>query len=180
MRGKWYQFYEIDSDKDNDNEELDKSDRFIESGDVTEYIEKGDIAITCTGYDHNYYLAKLITNIYETEESEKDDYSHEMPAHQKVIACSYLAVHKYIKEDTIYYIEQKKIYIYIYIYVYICIYMYIYIYIYIYIYYTYCIAGVCPILEICQEKHCGSVQDMYLVTHGTNEAILSLISEEIM
>ena len=134
MRGKWYQFYEIDSDKDNDNEELDKSDRFIESGDVTEYIEKGDIAITCTGYDHNYYLAKLITNIYETEESEKDDYSHEMPAHQKVIACSYLAVHKYIKEDTIYYIEQKKIYIYIYIYVYICIYMYIYIYIYIYIY----------------------------------------------
>ena len=63
-----------------------------------------------------------------------------------------------------------------YIYVYICIYIYIYI----YIYYTYCIAGVCPILEICQEKHCGSVQDMYLVTHGTNEAILSLISEEIM
>ena len=63
MRGKWYQFYEIDSDKDNDNEELDKSDRFIESGDVTEYIEKGDIAITCTGDDHNYYLTKLITNI---------------------------------------------------------------------------------------------------------------------
>ena len=103
-----------------------------------------------------------------------------MPAHQKVITCSYLAVHKYIKEDTIYYIEQKNIYIYIYIYVYVYIYMYIYIYI-IYIYiYTYCIAGVCPILEICQEKHCGSMQDMYLVIHGINEAILSLISEEIM
>ena len=40
--------------------------------------------------DHNYYLAKLITDVYETEESEKDDNNNEMPAYQKVITCSYL------------------------------------------------------------------------------------------
>ena len=44
--------------------------------------------------DHNYYLAKLITYIYETEESEKDDSNHEMPAHQKVITFSYLEIIK--------------------------------------------------------------------------------------
>ena len=40
---------------------------------------------------------KLITDIYETKESEMDDYNHEMPAHQKVIVCFYLEVHKDIK-----------------------------------------------------------------------------------
>ena len=57
--------------------------------------------------DHNYYLAKLITYIYETEESEKDDNNHEMPAHQKVITCSYLEIIK-TKESTSYYTENKK------------------------------------------------------------------------
>ena len=42
----------------------------------------------------NYYL---ITDIYETEESEMGDYNHEMPAHQKVIVFLYLEVHKDIK-----------------------------------------------------------------------------------
>ena len=42
----------------------------------------------------NYYL---ITDIYETEESEMGDYNHEMPAHQKVIVSLYLEVHKDIK-----------------------------------------------------------------------------------
>ena len=130
---------------------------FIES-DVTKYIVKGDIAIIHVGDDHNYYLAKLITNIYETEESEKDDYNHEMPAHQKVITCSYLEVHKDIKEGTIYYTEQKKKAVIS----------------------NYCIAGVCPTLEIHQEKHCRSMEDMYLVTHDRNKAILSLLSEEIL
>ena len=81
-----------------------------------------------------------------------------MPTHQKVIACCYLEVHKDIKESTIYYFEQKKKVIIS----------------------TYCVAGVCSTLEIHQEKHRGSMQDMYLVTHDTNEAILSLLSEEIM
>ena len=76
-----------------------------------------------------------------------------MPACQKVSVCSYLE-----KEGTIYYTEQKKKAIIS----------------------TYCIAGVCPTLEIHQEKCCGSMQDMYLVTHDTNEAILCLRSEKIM
>ena len=103
---------------------------FIES-DVRKYIVKGDIAIICAGDDHKYYPAKLKTNIHETEESD-----HEMPAHQKVITCSYLEVHKDTKEGTIYYIEQKKKAVIS----------------------TYCIAGVCPTLEIRQEKHCGSME----------------------
>ena len=41
-------------------------------------------------------------------------------------------------------------------------------------------AGVCPTLETRHEKQCGSMEDMYLVTHDTNEAILSLLNEEIM
>ena len=69
---------------------------FIES-DATKCTVEGNIAIICMGDDHNYYLAKLITDIYETEESEMDDYNHEMPAHQKVIVCSYLEIHKDIK-----------------------------------------------------------------------------------
>ena len=80
LKAKWYQFHQIDSDKDNGNEELDETDMFIEN-DVTKYIVKGDIAIICAGDDHNNYLAKLITNIYEIEEFEKDDNNHEMPAH---------------------------------------------------------------------------------------------------
>ena len=92
----------------------------------------GDI---CVGDDHKYYPAKLITNIYETEESEEEDYNHEMPAHQKVTTCS-LEVHKDIKEGTIYYIEQKKKAVIS----------------------TYYIAEVCPTLETCQEKHCGSME----------------------
>ena len=31
-----------------------------------------------------------------------------MPAHQKIITCSYLEVHKDIKENIICYIQQKK------------------------------------------------------------------------
>ena len=42
----------------------------------------------------NYYL---ITDIYETEESEMGDYNHEMPAHQKVIVSLYLEVDKDLK-----------------------------------------------------------------------------------
>ena len=45
---------------------------------------------------------------------------------------------------------------------------------------TCCVAGVCATLEIHQEKFCGSMQDMYLVTHDINQAILGLLSEEIM
>ena len=126
--------------------------------DVTKYIVKGDIAIICARDDHNYYLAKLITNIYETEESEKDDYNHEMPVHQNVVTRSYLEVYKDIKEDTICYIEQKQKAVIS----------------------TYCISGVCLTLEIRQEKRCESMEDMYLVTHDTNKAILSLLIEEIM
>ena len=123
LKAKWYQFHQIDSDEDNENEELDEIGMFKEI-DVTKYIVKGDIAIIRAGDDHNYYLAKLTTIIYETEESEKDDYNHEMPAHHKVITCSYLEVHKDIKEGTIYYIEQKKKAVIS----------------------AYCIAGVCPTL----------------------------------
>lgn len=39
------------------------------------------IAIIYIGDDHNYYLGKLITDIYKTDKSEKDDYNNEMPAH---------------------------------------------------------------------------------------------------
>ena len=46
--------------------------------------------------------------------------------------------------------------------------------------YIYCIAGVCATLEIHQEKFFGSMQDMYLVTRDINEAVLGLLSEEIM
>ena len=64
---------------------------FIES-DATNYIVKGDIAIIRTEDDHKYYLAKLTTDIYEAEKSERGDYNQEMPAHQKIIACSYLLI----------------------------------------------------------------------------------------
>ena len=66
---------------------------FLES-DVTKYNAKGNAGIICMGDDQNYYLAKLITDTHETKESEKDDNNHEMPAHQKVITCSYLAAFK--------------------------------------------------------------------------------------
>ena len=46
--------------------------------------------------DRSYYLAKLITDVYETEESKMDD-NNEMPAHQKVITCSYLEIIKILK-----------------------------------------------------------------------------------
>ena len=93
LKAKWYQFHEIDSDEDNDDEELEEIDLFLES-DVTKYTAKCNIGIICTGDVHNYYLAKLITDIYETEESEKDDNNYEMPAHQKVITRSYLQIIK--------------------------------------------------------------------------------------
>ena len=66
---------------------------FLES-DVTKYTAKGNLDIICTGDDHNYYLAKLITDINETGESGMDDNNHEMPAHQKVISRSYLEIMK--------------------------------------------------------------------------------------
>ena len=56
----------------------------------------------------------------------------------QAIICSYLEVHKNVKEGSIYYIEQKKKTI-----------------------STYCVAEVCPTLEISQEKvlwiHAGYV-----------------------
>ena len=79
---------------------------FLESG-VTKHTVNGNIGIISTGDDHNYYLTKLITDIYEIEESEKDDNNHEMSAHQKVITYSYLEIIK-TKESTIYYTENKK------------------------------------------------------------------------
>ena len=66
---------------------------FLES-DVTKYTAKCIVGIICMGDDHNCYLAKLITDIYKIEESEKDDNNHETPAHQKVITHSYLGIIK--------------------------------------------------------------------------------------
>ena len=66
---------------------------FLES-DVTKHTAKCNVGINCTGDDQNCHLAKLITDIYETEESEKDDSNHEMSAHQKVITPSYLEIIK--------------------------------------------------------------------------------------
>ena len=71
LKTKWYQFHEIDSDEDND-EELQEIDMFLES-DVTKYTAKGNVGIICTEDDHNYYLVKLITDIHKAEESGKDD-----------------------------------------------------------------------------------------------------------
>ena len=59
----------------------------------TKYTAKGNVGIICMGDDHNYYLAKLITDNHETGESGMDD-NHEMPVHQKVITCSYLQIIK--------------------------------------------------------------------------------------
>ena len=73
----------------------------------TKYTAKGNVGIICMGDDHNYYLAKLITDIHETGESGMDDNDHEMPVHQKVITCSYVQIMK-IKKSTIYYIEIKR------------------------------------------------------------------------
>ena len=52
---------------------------FLEN--VTKYTEKGNVGIICTEDDHNYCLAKPITDIHETEESGMDDNNHEMPEH---------------------------------------------------------------------------------------------------
>ena len=62
--------------------------------------------------------------------------------------------HKNIKESTIYYIENKKKAMIS----------------------TYCVAGVCATPEIIG-KSSGSMQDMYLVTHEINHAILGLLDE---
>ena len=35
--------------------------------------------------------------IHSSETLENDDYNHEIPAHQKVVICSYLEVHKNAK-----------------------------------------------------------------------------------
>ena len=93
LKAKWYQFYEIDSDEDNDDGELEETDMFLES-DVTKCTAKGNVGIICMVDDHNYYLAKLITDIHETEESGMDNNNHEMHVHQKVITCSYLQITK--------------------------------------------------------------------------------------
>ena len=45
---------------------------------------------------------------------------------------------------------------------------------------TNCVPGACAKLEIHQEKCCESMHDMYLVTHEINDAILGLLSEEVM
>ena len=93
LKAKWYQFHEIYSDEDNDDEELEKIDLFLESN-ITKYTVKGNVGIICTGDDHNYYLAKLITDTHETGESGMDD-NHDMPVNQKVIiTCSYLEIIK--------------------------------------------------------------------------------------
>ena len=66
---------------------------FLES-DVAKYTAKSNVGIICMGDDHNYYLAKLITDINETGESGMDDNNREMPAHQNVISRSYLEIMK--------------------------------------------------------------------------------------
>ena len=92
LKARWYQFHKIYSDED-DDDELEEIDMFLES-DVTKYNVKGNVGIICTGDDHNYYLAKLITVTHETGESGMDDKNHEMPVLQKVITCSYLEIIK--------------------------------------------------------------------------------------
>ena len=81
-----------------------------------------------------------------------------MPAHQNSYRLLLPGDHKDIKASTTFYIENKKKAMRS----------------------TYCIAGVCTTLEIHQEKFCGSMQDIYLVAHDINQAILGLLSEEIM
>ena len=61
LKAKWYQFHEIDSD--DDDEELEEIDMFLKS-DVTKYTTKDNVGIICTEDDHNYYLAKPITDIH--------------------------------------------------------------------------------------------------------------------
>ena len=41
--------------------------------DATKYIVKGNIAITCARGNHNYYLPKLLTDMYEIKDIKKDD-----------------------------------------------------------------------------------------------------------
>ena len=82
-------------------------------------------------------------------------HAHTRPDLQHVITCSYLEVHKDVKEGTICYTEQKKKAIIS----------------------TYCV-GVCPALEIHQEK--GQWIHAGYVFSDTNEAILGLLSEEII
>ena len=62
--------------------------------DSTKYTAKGTVGRICTGDDHHYYLAKLITDTPETGESGMDDNNHEIAVHQKIITCSYLEIIK--------------------------------------------------------------------------------------
>ena len=54
LKAKWYQFHEIDSDENND-EQLKEIDMFLES-DATKYTAKGNVGIICTGDEHNITL----------------------------------------------------------------------------------------------------------------------------
>ena len=77
---------------------------FIES-DATNYIVKGDIAIIRTEDDHKYYLAKLTTDIYEAEKSERVITTKRCLHIKKLspaLTCSYLPeACNFIKKETL-------------------------------------------------------------------------------
>ena len=119
-------------------------------------IKKGDIAIIYAGDDHLYYLGILVSKIHETETTEKDDYQHKIPASQCVMKCNYLELFRESKDCDIYYIEEKKVALMS----------------------AYCIAGICPELKPCQEKHQGKWVDMFQVSHDMHQAILELLDSD--
>lgn len=52
---------------------------------ASKYIQEGDIAVIKTGDDHAYYLLKLTSSVFHTEDEVTDDYWHIFsPAHRVV------------------------------------------------------------------------------------------------
>ena len=72
LKAKKYNFHDNDESQDKEDEELDEINMLIKS-DATKYIVKDNIAITCARDNHNDYLPKLLTGIYEIKDITKDD-----------------------------------------------------------------------------------------------------------
>ena len=150
---------ESSSDSDNaDDIDMEDEELHFQLSTAVEMVSVGSVIVVRANDDYSsYYLIKVINPPCILEENSKDNYGHTFASNTEVISGHYFEIHGHW-DDCKYFLDTENV-------CYIS---------------TFCIAGICPELEVVPGKRRGKSIDVYCASPDINEALMEICKAAVI
>ena len=160
VKHKWLKNGE-ESSSDSDNEDdidMEDEELHVQLSTAVEMVSVGSVIVVRANDDYSsYYLIKVINPPCILEENSKDSYGHTFASNTEVISGHYFEIHGHW-DDCKYFLDTENV-------CYVS---------------TFCIAGICPELEVVPGKRRGKSIDAYCVSPDINEALMDICTVAVI